>query len=207
MSQAEIEALEREIYERTLKLHELRAAAAPQHTEVADYSFATLQGDTTLKQLFGTQSRLMVIHNMGQACRYCTLWADGINGLLPHLEAAMSVVLVSKDDPETQRRFANSRGWRFRLASHGAGTYIREQSVLSGQQNMPGAVVYTLVDGQIRRRGSGVFGPGDLYCAHWNLLALAGLTVKPSARRNFNYWLRPRVPGRRRRQYSGVDHL
>ena len=61
---------------------------------------------------------------MGQACRYCTLWADGFNGFVPHLESTMAVALVSKDSPQRQREFANSRGWRFRLASHGGGDYI-----------------------------------------------------------------------------------
>jgi predicted dithiol-disulfide oxidoreductase (DUF899 family) len=54
----------------------------------------------------------------------------------------MSVVLVSRDAPGLQRQFANSRGWRFRLASHGGGDYIQEQSVQEGAGNMPGAVVY-----------------------------------------------------------------
>ncbi len=61
---------------------------------------------------------------MGQGCRYCTVWADGFIGFLPHLENAMSVVLLSKDPPELQRRFANERGWRFRLASHDGGENV-----------------------------------------------------------------------------------
>ena len=89
---------------------------------------------------------------MGQGCRYCTLWADGFNGFLPHLEATMSVLLVSKDSPEVQRRFANSRGWRFELACHGGGDYIREQSVQLGQDNMPGVVLYQRSGDTIMRK-------------------------------------------------------
>ena len=85
--------------------------------------FDTLDGRTSMRALFGDKDRLLLIHNMGQGCRYCTLWADGFNGFLPHLESVMSVVLVSKDPPDVQRAFANSRGWRFRLASHGGGDY------------------------------------------------------------------------------------
>jgi len=59
-------------------------------------------------------------------------------------------VLVSKDAPEVQRRFANSRGWRFKLASHGGGDYIREQTVMEGPDNMPGAVMY-------ERKGQTIF--------------------------------------------------
>ena len=86
-----------------------------------NYLFDTLNGQTTLLELFADQDRLLVIHNMGQGCRYCTLWADGLNGFVPHIESGMALVLVSKDAPELQRRFANSRAWRFQLASHGGG--------------------------------------------------------------------------------------
>ena len=132
MAETEIQNLEQQIAELTQKLHALRAKSPPQ--PVPDYPFQTLEGKTTLAELFGDRDRLLVIHNMGQGCRYCTLWADGFNGLLPHLESALAVVLVSKDPPDLQRRFANSRGWRFRLASHGGGNYIREQTVIKVQR-------------------------------------------------------------------------
>jgi predicted dithiol-disulfide oxidoreductase (DUF899 family) len=190
MSQGEIAALEVQLYELTNRLNELRRSA-PGRT-VKNYPFATLAGTTTLREMFGDQSRLLVIHNMGQACRYCTLWADGFNGFLPHLESAMAVVLVSKDAPEVQRRFANSRGWRFRLASHGGGAYIQEQTAQDGVANMPGAVAYRLDGDEILRIGSGVFGPGDLYCSAWNLLGLAGLT-EADWTPQYGYWKRPAV--------------
>jgi len=127
---------------------------------------------------------------MGQGCRYCTLWVDGFNGLVGHLESAMSVVLVSKDDPETQRRFANSRGWRFRLASHGGGDYIREQTVMEEMDNMPGAVVYERAGDKIIRKNDCIFGPGDLYCAMWSLLGLGGLGDEDWTPQ-YAYWTRP----------------
>ena len=55
---------------------------------------------------FGSKDRLLLIHNMGAKCSYCTLWADGINGILSQLENEVSVVLVSPDLPDLQRRFA-----------------------------------------------------------------------------------------------------
>ena len=87
----------------------------------------------------------------------------------------MSVVLVSKDPPDVQQRFANSRGWRFRLASHGGGQYLQEQVLSEEYTNMPGAVFYELNESSIIRKNSCVFGPGDLYCTMWPLLALAGM--------------------------------
>ncbi len=186
----EIVELEGQIYELTLKLHELQKSNSGEVVE--NYVFDTQAGQTNLLELFGEHERLLAIHNMGQACRYCTLWADGLNGFLPHLESAMAVVLVSKDSPDLQRTFANSRGWRFRLASHGGGDYAREQTVQEGAINMPGAVVYERKGDDIVRKNAVVFGPGDLYCSVWNLLALAGLS-EDGWTPQYSYWRRPDV--------------
>lgn len=188
MASTEIAALEQEIFELTIKLNELRKGNTGDL--VRNYTFDTLAGETSLLEMFGDSDKLLVIHNMGQACRYCTLWGDGFNGFLPHLESAMSVVLVSKDAPDVQRQFANSRQWRFRLASHGGGDYIREQTVMEGSDNMPGVVVYERDGDKIVRKNSGIFGPGDTYCAMWNLLGLAGLG-EAEWTPQYAYWRRP----------------
>ena len=174
MANTDIQAIEKQIYELNTKLVELRK----QNTETSDipnYSFQTLYGDKSLLDLFADKDKLLVIHNMGQGCRYCTLWADGLNGFLPHLESTMSVVLVSKDSPELQRKFANSRGWRFSLASHSGSDYIKEQNVMPEENNAPGVVLYQRDGNNITRKNSAVFGPGDLFCSMWSLLGLAGM--------------------------------
>jgi predicted dithiol-disulfide oxidoreductase (DUF899 family) len=183
---SDAERLEIEIMEKALTLASLRKAEAP--VEVKDYVFSTPDGETTLSKLFARRDRLLVIHNMGEGCRYCTLWADGLNGVLAHLEDAMAVALVSKDPPDVQRRLAQDRGWRFRMASHGGGSYMREQSV--GDGNYPGAVVYERRDGRIFRRGRAAFGPGDLYSPVWHLLALGGVGADDWTPQ-FHYWRRP----------------
>lgn len=188
MSDTEITALEQQIFDLTAQLNRLRAKQPG--TGVPNYTFATLSGDVTLLDLFGEQQQLLMIHNMGQGCRYCTLWADGFNGLLPHLESALSVVLVSKDSPAIQHTFASSRGRRFNLASHGGGAYIQEQTVLADAGNMPGAVVYERHGDEIMRKNACVFGPGDLYCAAWSLLALAGIS-EAAWTPQFRYWQQP----------------
>lgn len=188
MSNEQIQALEEQIFKLGSELRELQQAYLGD--EVPDYRFKTLNGELSLSELFAGQDKLLAIHNMGQGCRYCTLWADGINAFLPHLEAAMGVVLLSKDDPATQRRFANSRGWRFTLASHGGGDYPREQSTSPEYDNMPGAVTYEMRDGKIYRKNSTSFGPGDQYCAFWDLLGMAGLG-EAEFTPQFNYWQRP----------------
>ena len=188
MAEKDIVALERQTFELTAKLHELRRGSAP--LPVPNYRFATLNGEVTLLDLFAGRDRLLAIHNMGQGCRYCTLWADGFNGMLAHLEDSMSVVLLSGDPPALQRDFANSRNWRFRLASHGGGDYITEQTTMEGVENMPGAVFYELRGDQVLRKNSCVFGPGDLYCSLWNLLGLAGLG-EADWTPQYRYWRQP----------------
>ncbi len=182
-------AIEKQIMELTTELAKLRRANEGE--EVPNYRFDTLEGEKSLLDLFGDRDRLLLIHNMGQGCRWCTLWADGFNGILAHLEAAMSVVLVSKDDPETQRRFAGSRGWKYRLASHGGGDYIKEQTVMDGAGNMPGAVVYQRDGDRILRKNDCIFGPGDIYCSLWHLLGMGGI-LESEFTPQFSYWQRPK---------------
>jgi len=190
MPNNEIRDIEQKIHtlmERLAKLQQSNRG-----NEVINYSFSTIEGEINLLDLFGEKDKLLLIHNMGQDCRYCTLWADGFNGFLPHLESTISVVLVSKDAPQLQRKFANSRGWRFRLASHGGGEYIQEQSVMKDSNNMPGAVVYERDGDKIYRKNDCVFGPGDIYCSMWSLLGLAGLN-ETSWTPQFSYWQRPKT--------------
>ena len=186
MSQADIKKLETEIFELTKKLGALKKDAVGE--EISDYTFESENGSTQLSDMFGDKDKLLLIHNMGQGCRYCTTWADGLNGFLPHLESVFSVALVSKDAPELQRRFANERGWRFRTFSHGGGKYLEEQSV--GEGNSPGAVFYEKKDGKIFRKNAVGFGPYDLYCSIWNFLALGGYGVE-NFTPQYNYWKRP----------------
>lgn len=183
-----IEELEQQIAALTEQVNAKRREA-PSH-EVPDYVLSAISGEVRLSQLFAGHESLLVIHNMGQRCRYCTLWADGINGFLPHLESVMGVALLSKDPPEVQRRFANARGWRFQLASHLGGDYIREQTTMQGEANMPGAVLYERRNDRIFRKNSVVFGPGDMFCSAWNLLALAGLGGD-NWTPQFSYWQMP----------------
>lgn len=184
----ELQKAEKELFELTQKVARLRRESQP--VPVKNYNFKDLNGEVSLLDLFGDKDTLFVIHNMGQGCRYCTLWADGINGFIPHLESEFALALVSKDDPQTQRRFANSRGWRFRMASHGGNDYIKEQAVVSGENNMPGIACYLRKGDEILRKNTAIFGPGDEFCSQWNLLSLAGINVEEWTPQ-FNYWKRP----------------
>ena len=190
MADDAITALERRIGELTAELNALRKDRAAE--PVPDYTFKTTTGETTLRTLFGQRDKLLVIHNMGQGCRYCTVWADGFNGLLPHLEDAMAVVLVSKDPPEraapvrefARLAFPHGLAWR----RHGGGDYIQQQGVFGEAENYPGAVVYERQGNAVLRKNACVFGPGDLYCALWPFLGLAGIEEWTP---QYHYWRRP----------------
>ncbi|MGE3388008.1 MAG: DUF899 family protein [Bdellovibrionales bacterium] len=184
----EIQKIESEIFALNQKLTKLRRDHVP--VEVKNYTFQTLVGEVSLLDLFGDKMQLIAVHNMGQGCRYCTLWADGINGFLPHLEERLAVVLMSKDAPELQRRFANSRGWRFRMVSHGGNEYTLEQTPVPNEKNRPALVCYERQGNKIFRKNISAFGPGDMFCSIWPILSLAGLDEK-NWTPQFSYWSRP----------------
>ncbi len=188
MATDEIAELQQQIMEKTSRLRELQAGLPGE--EVKNYTFDTTEGTVTLRDLFTGNRKMLLIHNMGQACRYCTLWGDGLNPFVTHLESALSVAMVSKDSPEVQRKFANSRNWRIRMASHGGGEYMTEQVAAEGMGNMPGAVVYELAGEKILRKASTWFGPGDLYCSQWHFLGLAGIGLDEWTPQ-YAYWQRP----------------
>lgn len=188
MSFEEIKKVESEIREKINFLEKLRKEN--KGLEIKNYAFQTLSGKTSLLDLFGKKDKLVVIHNMGQGCRWCTSWADGLNGVLPHIESQFSVVLVSKDTPEVQRQFALTRGWRFTMASHGGGEYITEQTVQSGENNMPGVVCYEKKGDKIYRKNASCFGPGDLYNPLFHIVSMGGISAEEMPIQYF-YWKRP----------------
>lgn len=186
---AEIQKTEQQISELIAKLHQLRKDAAP--VEVKNYLFKDMNGEITLRELFGDRKILFAIHNMGQACRYCTLWADAFNAYVSHFEDQYAFVVLSKDKPEMQRRFANSRQWRFRMASHAGGDYIREQSVEKDRNNHPGMVCYLRDGDRILKKNAAGFGPGDLFAPIWHMLSLGGIGTEDWTPQ-YNYWQRPK---------------
>lgn len=185
----DIKQLEKKIYELSAELQQLQKSQPG--IEVPNYEFDTTDGKITLLDLFGKHDKLLAIHNMGQGCRYCTVWGDGINGFIPHLESVLSVVMLSKDSPEVQRQFSNSRQWRMRMASHSGGKYMSEQVATENGSNYPGAATYERRGNKIVKLNASYFGPGDQYCSMWNFLGLAGIGTAEFTPQ-FNYWLRPK---------------
>jgi predicted dithiol-disulfide oxidoreductase (DUF899 family) len=140
---------------------------------VADYAFSTVAGPKRLSELFGSKKELFVIHNMGSGCPYCTLWADGYNGLYEHLASRAAFVIASPDPPAIQRRFARSRGWRFPMVSHRGTTFAADMGYRSRTGGwLPGISVFRRERNRIVRLSDAGSQPLDDFCALWHLFEL-----------------------------------
>lgn len=168
----QMEALTDEIQAKRNLLVDLLKESAKK--DVPDYTLKDGNGPVRLSHLFGDKDDLIVIHNMGAKCAYCTMWADGFNGQLPHLQDRAGFVVVSPDPPETQKKFADSRGWRFRMVSAEGSTFIKDLGFEEENGDYwPGCSTFRrLPEGKIARVGKDFFGPGDPYCAAWPLFDL-----------------------------------
>jgi predicted dithiol-disulfide oxidoreductase (DUF899 family) len=173
MSIAEIEELERELL--GLKERIVKAKRSLPRQRVEDYTFSAPGGtEVRLSELFGGKDDLILVHNMGTGCPYCTMWADGFTGVLAHLMDRAAFVVVSPDPPEVQKRFAAGRHWNFRMVS-AKGTTFNKDMGFEEPDGSPDPGVTTFhrePDGGIVRVASAPFGPGDDFCVVWPFLDL-----------------------------------
>lgn len=169
----QIDELEYQLQELKQKLAELRRERPRE--EIGDYRLLDFEGrETPLSSLFGDQRSLILVHNMGRNCSYCTMWADGFTGLLPHLESRAAFVLTSPDKPEAQKEFVRSRGWNFPVYSTAGTSFTADMGFDDEKEGlMPGVSVFTKeTDGKIYRVSRAEFGPGDNFCAVWHFFDL-----------------------------------
>lgn len=154
------------------EMRKLQAAAEPQ--TVDDYTLTTADGGTRrLSDLFGDKDDLIVIHNMGAGCPYCTLWADGFNGVYDHLANRAAFVVVSPDAPATQKKFAEGRGWKFPMASHQNTSFAADMGYRSAKGGWtPGVSAFKRRNGKIVRVSDTAMGPGDDFCSVWHFFDL-----------------------------------
>ena len=153
------------------RMRETLAAVEPQ--EVKDYELASPEGPVRLSQLFDGHEDLILIHNMGVSCSYCTLWADGYNGLHPHVVTRAGFAVSSPDRPTVQRKFAESRGWKFPMVSHAGTSFAADMGYVSAKGGwMPGVSVFRRDGGTILRVSDTGFSPGDDFCTLWHLFDL-----------------------------------
>jgi predicted dithiol-disulfide oxidoreductase (DUF899 family) len=167
----EIDALNQQILDIKQKIRDLRGRRALE--PVGSYEFRDWSGNrVSLADLFGDKNDLIVIHNMGPGCRYCTLWADGFNGEVDHLQDRAAFVVISHESPEAQRKFAESRGWRFRMVSAAGTAFFADMGFGNEESPYPGVSAFRRKDDGIYRTGRAELGEGDEFCAVWNLFDL-----------------------------------
>lgn len=180
MTTAELSALDKEIAEledqlatTKKKITELRRQRSGE--EVQDYELTRKDGSTVrLSELFGDKEDLLLVHNMGKGCVYCTLWADGFNGSYKHFENRAAFALVSANDHETMKEFTESRGWGFTCLSGKDSDFTSDMGYLNEKgMATPGVSAFQKdASGKITRTAHTWFGPGDDFCPTWPLFDL-----------------------------------
>ncbi len=168
----QIAATQKEIELSRNKILELRTQLAEE--PVSDYALKDWNGnEVMLSSLFDERNELLVVHNMGKKCVYCTMWADGFNGFVLPLNDRMPFVVVSPDSPEVQKEFAESRGWKFKMLSTDGSSFTKDMGFEPKPKSYwPGVSAFIRKDGKIYRTSYDHFGPGDFYCSPWHLFDL-----------------------------------
>jgi predicted dithiol-disulfide oxidoreductase (DUF899 family) len=140
--------------------------------EVEYYVFAGPKGPVTLSELFGKKKDLIVVHNMGAACPYCTMWADGFNGLFDHLNDRATFVVSSPDSVAAQKKFAKKRGWKFPMVSGGKISFAEDLGFKKDENWWPGLSTFQKKGKKVFHVASAQLGPFDPFCPVWHIFAL-----------------------------------
>ncbi len=202
----EYHKLREELLQAEIALREQRENVAelrrklPQDTRVeTDYTFlegpADLaagdapQREVRLSELLEDPFKtLVLVHFMygkkqQQPCPMCTLWADGYDGIVPHLRQRVNFGVIVAGDVAHFRKYARERGWQhLRILSAAESSFKRDLGFEDeeGAQS-PGMSVFVRGDdGRVRHFYSGSadletggpFRGMDLLSPFWNFLDL-----------------------------------
>jgi len=100
------------------------------------YTFAGVDGQQTLADLFGGRRQLLVYHFMfgpgaEAGCPSCSFWADHFDAMQPHLAARDTAFAVLSSGPlDKLRAYAKRMDWQFPWLST-AGTDFNEEFAVS----------------------------------------------------------------------------
>ena len=138
----EIGKLQGEIIKSRERINELRKKVSPE--KVMNYQFKDPKGNTVkLSEMFRDKDELIVIHNMGKSCPYCTLWADGFNGFYKHFENRAGFALTSPDSPEVLKEFSEGRNWKFKVYSTKENSFKKDLGFYTEKEkNIPGVSTF-----------------------------------------------------------------
>jgi predicted dithiol-disulfide oxidoreductase (DUF899 family) len=159
----ELREAEVELMQHREKVASLRRQL-PQGTAVQDYEFLEGPRDlddgdepvTTvrLSELFTSPQRALVVQHVMYGklqttpCPMCTLWIDGLNGILPQLAQNADFVIAAAADPPALRGHARDRGWtNVRLLSCGDSTFQYDFRAEEEEGNQDSTVSVFTLDG------------------------------------------------------------
>ncbi len=139
-----------------------------------------------LSSLLPPFRHLVVIHFMyggAQAtpCPMCTMWADGYNAVVEHIQQRANVVLVAKGELAELRALARQRDWtNLRLLSSAGTSFNADFAMEDDDGNqMPGVSIVEQTDDGLRLSytGCAMMGDGhyrglDMLSPVWNILDL-----------------------------------
>lgn len=167
-----LEEAEAGLVEAKRRLAEVRSGLPPEPFE--DVELAGEGGPVRLSDLFRGGEDLLLVHSMGVGCPYCTLWADGFQGVLTHLEDRTAFALCSEDSLENLVRVKGERGWGFPVVSAAGTTFTADAAMKGGEgESWPGVSAFRRrEDGSVVRTGRAYFGPHDDFCSVWHLFDL-----------------------------------
>jgi len=174
----QIHDLEQEIIRKKTALYELKRNVL--HFAIPDYDLTDRNGDQIkLSSLFGDKNQMILVHNMGASCPYCTLWADGFKGIYRYLEDVAAFVVSTPDPPHKLDEFARSRQWQFTAVSTISCSLKKDLGFqLPDGSYYPGvSTLFKDDEGTIWHVAKAFFGPGDDFCAVWYFLDLLKIPV------------------------------
>ncbi len=134
----ELRIAEGELITHRERVAELRRSL-PRGATIEDYAFIEGPADlgagdapseVSLSELFSGPDRSVVIMQLmyGKAqtspCPMCTMWLDGLNGVVDHLDQRLDFVVVAAAEIDQLRAHARDRGWdKLRLLSASGSTF------------------------------------------------------------------------------------
>ncbi len=173
MNNEQINALSQTIAENKKELTKLKLAQQPK--KISDYQFKNKENsNTNLTEMFGSHKYLVVIHNMGKSCSFCTMWANGFEGIYKHFADKAGFVMINHDDIDTQIAFAQKQGWTYPIYNAKDNSFNKDLGFITDKGGLwPGVSTFRKnTDNSVELLAQESFGPGDDFCSVWHFYDL-----------------------------------
>lgn len=152
----ELLAAERELEQHAKRVEEQRGNL-PWVPVEKDYSFATEVGPKPLPELFEGRSQLLIYHLMfgedwAVACPGCSSLADGLGGVVKHLnDRDVTLLCMSHAPLEKLVAYKRRRGWTMPYVSGHGGDFLYDYGYAFRREQMSGVIREEFDMGQLLR--------------------------------------------------------